>query len=155
MNAEALHLVLINPDEVPDQAKRAIMGQLFPFCGAAFANGVKRLQITAMPEEDAKTVQQNRFYWGVVLKEISEQARIGGERYTADAWHELMKRQHLPRRIKKTRVAGKKRPVVTTTIGTTTGLSVRKMSKFLEKVMAFASTDLNVQFSLRDWEGYQ
>lgn len=152
---EALHLVLCDPAEVPEQASRAVKAQLFPFCQAAWANGFRRLAVTVQPEEDAKTIQQLRFYWGVVLNEISEQARIGGERYTADAWHELLKRTHLPRKTKKTYVAGKSRPVITTTIGTTKGLGIRKMSEYIEKCLAFGSTDLGVQFSLRDWQGYR
>lgn len=152
---EALHLVLCDPAEVPDQASRAVKAQLFPFCQAAWANGVRRLAVTVQPEEDARTIQQLRFYWGVVLKEISEQARIGGQQYAADAWHELAKRQFLPRKTKRTHVAGKARPVITTTIGTTKGLGIRKMSKFLEELMAFAATDLGVQFSLSRWEDYR
>lgn len=147
----ALQTVFINPD----QAKAAIQRQIAPYCKAQWKNGIERLRVTVEPEEDAKTVQQGRYYWGIVLAEISEQARIDGQQYTVDAWHELCKRQHLPRVTKKTYVAGRKRPVVTTTIGTTKGIGVRKMSKFIEKVIAFACTDLNVQFSETRWENYQ
>lgn len=152
---EALHLVLCDPAEVPDQASRAVKAQLFPFCQAAWANGFRRLAVTVQPEEDAKTIQQLRFYWGVVLNEISEQARIDGNRYTVDAWHELFKRQFLERVKKRVYVAGKSRPVITTTIGTTKGLGVRKMSAFIEKVIAFGVNDLNVRFSETRWENYR
>lgn len=96
--------------------------------------------------EDERSLQQLRFYWGVVLKTISEQASIGGQKYAADAWHELAKRQFIPRRVRKTKVAGKKRPVVTVTLGSTSDLSVRKMGVYLEQVMAWAGTDLGVVF---------
>lgn len=147
---QALHLTLITPE----QATRAVSAQLVPFCRALWQDG-ERVSLVAQAEEDAKTVQQGRFYWGIVLKEISEQARIDGVQYSAEAWHELMKRTHLPRRKKLVRVAGKKRPVVTTTIGTTQGIGIKRMSAFIEAVLAFASTDLGVEFSQRRWEDYR
>jgi hypothetical protein len=147
----ALHTVFINPE----QAKTAIASQIAPFCRAQWQKGIERLRVTVEPEEDAKTVQQNRFYWGVILVQISEQARIEGQRYTVDAWHELFKRQLLPRVSKRVYVAGKKRPVIITTIGTTKGLSVKKMSAFIEAVIAFGASDLGVRFSETRWENYR
>lgn len=108
------------------------------------------VQIVAREDEDDRTVRANRYYWGVVLKEISEQACIEGQRWAADAWHELFKRQFLGFEIKKTRVAGKRRPVVVRRLKSTTGLSIKKFTKYLEKVQAFAVTDLGVRFST-DW----
>lgn len=151
MSQYALHTVFINPE----QAKAAISRQIAPFCRAQWQNGIERLLVTVEPEEDAKTAQQGRFYWGVILMQISEQARIGGERYTVDAWHELFKRQFLPRVSKRSYVAGRKRPVVTTTIGTTKGLGIRKMSAFIEKVIAFGAGDLGVMFSETKWENHR
>jgi len=151
MSQYALHCVFINAD----QARAAISGQIAPYCKAQWQNGIERLRVTIEPEEDAKTVQQGKFYWGVVLMQISEQAQIEGQRYTVDAWHELFKRQMLPRASKRAYVAGKKRPVVTTTIGTTKGLGIRKMSAFIEKVIAYAVTELGVQFSETRWEDHR
>lgn len=151
MSEYALHTVFIDPE----QAKAAIASQIGPYCRAQWQNGHGRLAVTIEPEEDAKTVQQGKFYWGVILNQISEQARIGGQRYTVDAWHELFKRQFLPRIKKRVYVAGKPRPVITTTIGTTKGIGVRKMSAFIEKVIAFGVNDLNVQFSETRWENHR
>jgi hypothetical protein len=151
MSEYALHTVFISPE----QAKATIAQQIAPYCRAQWQNGHARLAVTIEPEEDAKTVQQGKFYWGIVLVQISEQARIEGQRYTVDAWHELFKRQLLPRVSKRVYVAGKPRPVITTTIGTTKGLSVKKMSAFIEKVIAFAANDLSVQFSETRWENHR
>ena len=139
----------------PDQAKACISHQIAPFCRTMWEQGVQRLTVTVEPEDDAKTVQQGRFLWGVVYSEIAHQAVVGGVRYTSDAWHELMKRQFLPRKKVSTQVAGRKRPVVYTTIGTTKGLSVKKMSNFIEQVIAYAVTELGVRFSATNWEGYR
>lgn len=151
MSEYALHTVFLNPE----QAKAAIAGQIAPYCKNLWNQGIERVAVIVQPEEDAKTIQQNKFYWGVVLREISEQAKIEGQRYTVDAWHELFKRQFLPRTVKRTHVAGKKRPVITTTIGSTKGLSIKKMTAYLEQVMAFAQTDLGVKFSAERWEEYR
>lgn len=125
-----------------------------PWCHEQWKQG-KQIAVHLCELEDARSIQQLRFLWGVVYRETSEQARIDGQKYTPDAWHELGKRLHLPRVQKKTRVAGRKRPVIVTTIGTTKGLSVRKMSAYIEEFMAWAATDYGVQFSLRRWEEYQ
>ena len=115
----------------------------------------ERLTVTVEPEDDAKTVQQGRFLWGVVYSEIAHQATIGGVRYTSDAWHEFFKREYLPRRKTKTLVAGRKRPVISTSLGTTKGLKIKPMSKYIEQVIAYAVTELGVQFSLTSWEDYR
>lgn len=109
------------------------------------------VEITVAPREDDRSVQQNRFYWGVVLKEISDQARLNGTTYSAEAWHELFKRQLLGYEIKKVPVAGRKRPTVIRRLKSTTDLKVRAMSKYLEQAQAFAVSELGVRFSAPDW----
>ena len=139
----------------PDQAKASIQHRLAPFCRSMWEQGIERLTVTVEPEDDAKTVQQGRFLWGVVYSEIAHQATIGGVRYTSDAWHEFFKREYLPRRKTKTMVAGRKRPVISTSLGTTKGLKIKSMSKYIEQVIAYAVTELGVQFSSTDWTQYR
>lgn len=139
----------------PNTAGQVISARLAPYCKDLWARGVARVAVKAEPEEDARSIQQLRFLWGVVYKETSEQARIDGQHYTPDAWHELGKRLHIPRKQTKTYVAGRRRPVITTSIGSTTGLSVRKMSLYIEKFMAWAATDYGVRFSSTKWEDFQ
>lgn len=134
-------LILTNPQ----QAHQMLTAQVWPWVKSMTMAGHK-LQLEVKVAEDDRSVQQNRFYWGVVLKSISEQARIGGQKYSADAWHELMKREFLPRRVKKTTVAGRRKKVVSVSIGSTAGLKVKAMAGYLEKVQAFAVSDLGVQF---------
>lgn len=143
-------LILIEPV----QAHRAI--------SALFANDIKaqtlagkRLKLTLQVAEDERSLKQNKFYWGPCLKDISEQAQIGGQRYSKDAWHELFKRQFLPRKVKKCHVAGRGKAVVSVSLGSTTDLSVRRMTDYLDKVQAFAATDLGVAFTVANWESYE
>lgn len=138
----ALSLALLNPQ----QAHAAINGQGWPWAKSMLLAGHQLVAEFKVMEAD-RSVQQNKFYWGVVLKEISEQAGIGGQKYAADAWHELFKRQFLARKVKKVAVAGRRRKVVSVSLGSTTDLSVRAMSRYLEEVQAFAASDLGVQFS--------
>lgn len=107
----------------------------------------KKAQIVAREDEDDRSVAANRYYWGVVLAEVSEQASIDGQRWAAEAWHELFKRMFLGYEIKKVKVAGRKKPTVIRRLKSTAGLSVKKFTKYLEKITAFAVTDLGVRFS--------
>lgn len=136
-----------------EDAHRAVT-QAYANAQAILLNG-KPARIVCEEHEDDRTIQQNRFYWGPCLREIAEQAVIEGQRWTAEAWHELFKRMFLGYEIKKTRVAGKKRPVVIRRLKSTTGLKVKAMGIYLDKLQAFASTDLSVRFSVQKWQDYQ
>lgn len=137
-----------------EQAGKNFAHVVRPFCHEQWKVG-RRLVVTIRELEDERSIQQLRFYWGPMLNDISEQASIGGQKYAKDAWHELGKRQFLPRRVTKAKVAGKARPVVSVSLGSTKGLSVRKMSKYIEQFQAFAVTDLGVVFSVPKWEEYR
>lgn len=128
--------------------------QVYAWTQQLIADG-KRARISAQEDEDDRSIQQNRFYWGVVLKETSEQARIEGQRYAAEAWHELGKRQFLGYQIKKVKVAGRKKVTVIRSLRSTKDLKVKPMSKYLEQFIAFAVTDLGVRFSETRWEEYR
>ena len=146
------HLSLTLPAD-PQRAHAMMTASAWPFIKSHTAAGTK-LAMVIKPQEDDRSLRQNAYYWGVLLKEISEQARVAGQKYTADAWHELGKRAHLPRKVTKKTVAGRKRKVVTTSIGSTRDLKVRSMSLYLEKFTAFAVTDLGVVFSVGRWEEF-
>lgn len=104
--------------------------------------------------DDDRSLQQNRFYWGACLRDISEQAKIEGQRYTVDAWHELFRRQFLGYEIEKVRVAGRKRPVVNRRLRSTAKLKVKAFSAYLDELQAFAATELGVQFTVARWQDY-
>lgn len=103
-------------------------------------------------DEDDRTLRQNRFYFGVVLAQISEQAQLGGTRYVSEAWHEHGKRQFLGFEVLKVAVAGRKRPQVYRRLRSTKDLSVKQMSEYLDQLIAYASTDLGVAFDFNEQE---
>lgn len=111
----------------------------------------RKVRVTVEEAEDDRSVQQNRYYWGPCLTEISEQAMVGGQRWTVDAWHELFKRQFIGYGIKKVKVAGRKKVTIIRALKSTTELTVRQFSDYLDKLQAFAAADLGVRFSVPDW----
>lgn len=123
-------------------------------CKRLAAEG-KKAHIVAKEAEDDRSIQQNRFYWGVILAQIADQARVDGQRYIDEAWHELFKRQFLGYRFKKVMVAGRRRKTVSRVLRSTTELKVRPMSHYLEQVIAFAVTDLGVRFTETRWEDHR
>ena len=143
---KTLSVVVANPVT----AHHALTAVVWPHVKAATFAGHK-MEILAREKQDDRSLQQNKFYWGVVLKEISEQARIGGSNYTAEAWHELFKQTFLGYEILKVRVAGRKRASVRRRLRSTSKLKVKPMSEYLEKVQAHAATELGVVFSAPDW----
>lgn len=112
-------------------------------------------RIEAVEHEDDRSLKQNRFYWGPCLREISAQAEIEGQRWTAEAWHELFRRQFLGYEIEKVHVAGRKRPVINRRLRSTAKLKVRAFGKYLDEIQAFAATELGVEFSVLHWQDYE
>ena len=106
----------------------------------------KRAVICAKEQEDERTLQQLRWYWGVLLREISEQATIDGVKYAPEAWHGLAKRLHLGFEIKREKVAGRKKATISRRLKSVGKLSQRAMTVYLEKVTAWAVADFGVVF---------
>jgi hypothetical protein len=106
----------------------------------------RRLRIVIGPDVVDRTLKQNRFYWGPVLRQISEQAMANGTRYAPLGWHEAFKRELLGYEVVKVPVAGRKRPQVYRRLRSTTDLSVKQMSEYLDQIIATATTDLGVEF---------
>lgn len=104
------------------------------------------MAVTVEPEEDARSLQRNREYWGYVLRPISEQAQINGIGATAEGWHEYYRKMFLGYDFIKIREPGKKRMTVRRVLKSTTDLSERAMRKYLEQVRAHAATTFGVTF---------
>lgn len=118
-------------------------------------NGGASVRICVQQHEEDRTLQQNRYYWGVVLKDVSDQASIDGQRWAVEAWHELFRRQFIGMAIKKVTVAGRKKKVVIRSLRSTKDLKVRAFSLYLDQIIAFAVVDLSVRLSCDSWEAWQ
>jgi hypothetical protein len=139
----------------PDQAGVNFAHQVRPWCHEQWKAG-KRLRVLITEAEDERSLQQNAFMWAFVLKTISEQAQLEGIGATAEGWHLYYKRMFLGYTIRKVKVPGKKRPSILRELKSTTKLSVAKMSKYLDQVMAHAVTTFGVMFPAdKRWEDWR
>lgn len=105
------------------------------------------VEVIVRKAEDERSLRANRFYWGFVLKTIANFVELGGQKYSADAWHELMKRTYLGYEIKKYRVAGKKKLQIIRRLRSTADLSVKQFCIYLEQIIAYGATDLGIEWN--------
>ncbi len=85
-----------------------------------------------------RTSAQNRRYWGRgVLAQIAEQAAPGGRMFSAENWHELMKRKFIGvHELPDGSVVGKSSTTLTTV----------EFAEFCDQVEAYAACELGVVF---------
>ena len=136
------------------QSARVFNDELLPYCELQWACGKGRLRVSVMEEDELRHLQQNAYYWGVVLKQIAEQAKSDGKGFLPPAWHWYFKHRLLRPTTKFMSVPGV--GVMTETIPPSTKtLSVKKMNDYLNEVEAIATTELGVVFSdNRSWEDF-
>lgn len=102
----------------------------------AMAAQGKPLAVTVAEHKDTRHTQQNRLYWAL-LRQVANQAMVDGRRYSDEVWHEQFKRVllglvDLPGGAK----AGE----------STTKLNVSEFAEYVNKVTAYAATELGVIF---------
>lgn len=117
------------------QAWEAIKSQLFPFLATVLQGG-KRWVLTVSLRK--RTAKQNKRYWGRgVLAQIAEQATVNGRRFSAEVWHEFMKRKFIGVvELPDGSVVGK----------SSTDLTTAEFCNFCDAVEAFAASELGVVF---------
>lgn len=147
-------LVLRAEWKTPEQAGASLNGFVVPWCRNMMKAG-HRLAVEIRLAEDAKTDQQRKYYHGVILKEIAEQAKANGQKFPLAIWKEHFRGEYLgfktvsfinPLTGRKSR----RRVRISTE-----GLGVRAYNQLIERVTAFAVTELGVEFSCPRWEQYQ
>lgn len=101
----------------------------------------KPLRIIVTQDEKKRNAEQNKRYWGFVLKSITEQAWVDGRQFDKDTWHEYLARKFgvcdeliLP--------DGE----IVTRRKSTTQMSVGEFADYMTQVEAYAATELGVQF---------
>lgn len=99
--------------------------------------------------EDAKTDRQRRYYHGVVLKTIAQQARPNGEQHALAVWKEYFRAEYLGYKTVTTKnpITGKK--IRRRVRVSTEDLGVKGYSQLIDRVSAFAATELGVTFPAR------
>ena len=117
------------------QAWAIMQSQLFPFLKAVLQGG-GRWVLTIKRRK--RTTRQNRRYWGRgVLAQIAEQATVNGRLYSADIWHEFMKRMF---------IGVHELPDGSVIAASSTKLTTSEFADFCTQVEAYAANELNVTF---------
>jgi hypothetical protein len=97
----------------------------------------KPLQVTISEYKSKRSVEQNKRYWAI-LNEIAEQAFVGGKQFSAEAWHELFKRQFIGcEELPNGQMNG-----ISTTI-----LSVSEFGDYMTKIERYAAEELGCEIS--------
>ena len=140
----------------PVQAGPPFKNVLAPCCKSMWAAG-HRLHVEVRLHEDAKTDRQRAYYHGVVLKSIAQQARPSGAAYPLAVWKEHFRAEYLGHKTVTTKnpLTGKK--VRRRQRVSTEDLGVKGYSQLIDRVSAFAATELGVSFpaSFDQWERMQ
>jgi hypothetical protein len=144
--AEYLAQTLINP-----QQGHAVIDGAWRLAKAHLTAG-RRLLLTLVDAEDAKSAKQRAYYHGVILTEIAQKATINGQKFPMAVWKEHFRKTYLPdkRKVCTNPLTGKKSK--RSVRQSTEGLSVKKYAQLIEQVTAFAVTELGVEFSERNFD---
>ncbi len=106
---------------------------------------------------DKVTYLQRRYYHGVVLQTIAEQARVNGQQFSRDTWKEHFRRKHLGTK-EETFIDPLSGITYTEEVRVSTeDLKVRKYAKLIEVVTAEGVTDWGVRFPMnyKQWLAYK
>jgi hypothetical protein len=127
------------------QGHQVIAKTVWPHCKAHLAAG-RPMVIEIRFAEDLKTDKQRAYYHGCILANIAQQAKPNGDAYPLAVWKEFFRDKFLGFKTK-------------TTINPTTGkksrrrirqsteaLGVKGYADLIEKVAAYAGTELGVTF---------
>ena len=130
----------------PVQSNQVLKKVVWPWLKSQTMAG-NRITLECRLTEDAKTDAQRRFYHGIILKQIAQQAVVNGQRFDLKTWKEHFRKEYLgfktvtytnPMTGKKSRRRVRK---------STEDLGVKGYANLIEKVTAFAVTELGVQFA--------
>lgn len=122
-------------------------------------DAVNPLEVIIREEKKPRKLDQNALMWAGPLRDIAEQAWVHGKQFSAEVWHEHLKREFLPdesdqfgfsaERVKdgyrKWDYLPNGQRVL---IGSTTQLTVKGFAHYLEQVYAYGAS-LGVQFGAR------
>jgi hypothetical protein len=98
------------------------------------------VEITIKKHRDQRSLEQNKYYWGVVIKLLTEEMGL-----SEDETHEILKYQFLKIHIDiqlKDRIEG------AFYVRSTTSLNTKEMEEYLEKIRTWASQELNCSIPL-------
>lgn len=113
------------------------------------------LEVVVREKQKVRGMDANARMWAGPLKDIEEQAWVGGRRYGAEVWHEQFKREYLPEdddpELSDLAKEGYRKWAFTPSgervlVGSTTDLLKRGFALYMTRVEAFGAS-LGVRFS--------
>jgi hypothetical protein len=141
---DILHRVELH---APEQARTVLTRNMLPWIGEQMAQG-RVLVLEARLLDDDITDKQRGYLHGVVLTEIAKFAYLpDGQRYDMKVWKEHFRKEWLGFKTVTTinPITGKKsRHRVRIS---TEDLGVRKLAEYIDRIIAFAATDLGLTIS--------
>lgn len=105
-----------------------------------FAERGEPLRVIVTADEKKRNTQQNRMYWGAILKDIAEQAWVNGRQFDKDTWHEFLARKYgvcEEMTLPDGEIILKRK--------STTDMSVGEFSEYMTQIQAFGAS-LGVEF---------
>jgi hypothetical protein len=132
----------------PEEAHAAVT-RGYAHAKALLANG-ENVLVTVSRALEPISIKQRRFLHGPLLGQISEQARVAGQRFTVDTWKEFFRRLFLGTngaRFEMQRLPGQKKATPRRIQISTETLGVRAYAELIDRVIEYAVTELNVEFA--------
>lgn len=107
----------------------------------------KPLQVVVSHYKPKRTNASNRYLWKAVLEPIAEQAMVNQTYMPEEAWHEWLKRRFLPEMCAAGIPKWQHWPDGERTLAMgTSDLNSAEMAEYVERVQAFAVTELGVVY---------
>jgi hypothetical protein len=100
----------------------------------AMAADKKPLVVTVSEYKAKRSLEQNKYYWAL-LNQVAGEAWINGKQFSAEAWHELFKRQF---------IGMEELPNGDKSSMSSTSLSVGEFADYITQVERYASADLGL-----------
>lgn len=113
----------------------------------------KPLEVVIREQQKVRGLDANARMWAGPLRDIASQAYVNGRTYSAEVWHSHFKREFLPEEYDETLCKEGYRKWDTdpggnrVLVGSTTQLTKRGFALYLQKLEAYAVTELGVMLS--------
>lgn len=107
----------------------------------AFNDDGRPLRVILTSSDRKRSSEANAYYWSFLLEQIADQAWVEGRQYSKDVWHEFFAQEYAEK-IEFALPDGS----MMTRRKSTTEMKVGEFSEYLQKVEAYAATELGVRF---------
>jgi len=130
----------------PDQARAVLKAHTLPWVGQQLEQGRQLVAEFRLLDDDI-TDKQRAYLHAVVLAEIALYARPGGQQFPMKVWKEHFRKEWLGFKTVTNinPITGRKHR--TRVRVSTEDLGITAMAKYIDRIIAFAATELGVQVS--------